>query len=74
MESARSCLRVQRWAVLYTNILELAVERAKCIGMCVRHDAEEGEMVQLIISSLDERLTRSEGPRGPRGNFSPMQF
>ena len=65
-EPARLCLRVQRWAVLHTHVLELAVERAKRVGMCVHHNAEEGEMCQLVISSLDEYLTRSEGLREPK--------
>ena len=62
-EPARLCLRVQKWTVLHTNVLELAVERAKGVGVCFHHNAEEGEFSQLIISSLNEHLTRSEGAR-----------
>ena len=65
-EPARLCLNIQRWAVLHTNVLELAVERAKCVRLCIHHTAEEGELSQLIISSLDEYFTRSEGPREPK--------
>lgn len=65
-EPARLYLHIQRWAVLHTNVLELAIERAKCVRVCIHHDAEESEMFQLIISSLDEYLTRSEGPREPK--------
>lgn len=65
-EPARLCLHIQRWAVLHTNILELAVERAKCVGVCIHHNAEESEMFQLIISSLDEYFTKSEGSREPK--------
>ena len=63
---ARLCLRIQRWMVLHTNSLELAVERAECVGVCTHHNAEESEMFQLIMSSLDEFLKRSEGPREPK--------
>ena len=63
---ARLCLRIQEWAVLHTNVLELAVKRAKCVGVCDHHNGEESEMFQLIVSSLDEYLTRSEGPREPK--------
>lgn len=65
-DPARLCLRIQRWAVLHTNVLELAVERAKCIGVCIHHNADESEMFQLIVSNLDEYLTRSEEPREPK--------
>lgn len=65
-EPARLCLRIQRWAVLHTNVLGLAAERAKCVGLCIHHNAEESEMSQLIISSLNEYFTRSEGPREPK--------
>ena len=64
-EPARLCLRIQRWAVLHTNILELAVERAKCIKLCVHHDLEEDGISQLIASSLEGYLTRSEGGQEP---------
>ena len=64
-EPARLCLRIQRWAVLHTNILEMAVERAKCIRLCVHHDLEEDEFSQLIASSLEGYLTRSEGGQEP---------
>ena len=63
-EPARLCLHIQRWTVLHTNALELAVERAKCVGVCIHHSAEESETFQLIMSSLDEYLT--EGPREPK--------
>ena len=65
-EPARLCLRVQKWALLHTNVLDLAVERADCIGVCIHHKAGEGEMFQLIVSSLDEYLKRSEGSREPK--------
>ena len=65
-EPARLCLHIQRWAVLHTNVLKLAVERAKCVGVCIHHNAEESEMFQLIISSLDEYLTRPEEMREPK--------
>ena len=63
---ARFCLRIQRWAVLHTSVLELAVERVKCVGMCIHHNAEESEMFQLIMSSLIEYFTGSKGPREPK--------
>lgn len=56
-EPASLCLHIQRWAVSHTNVLELGVERAKCIGVCIHHSAEESETFQLIMS-LDEYLTR----------------
>ena len=65
-EPARLCLQIQRWAVLHTNVLELAVKRAKCVGVCSHHNARESEMFQLIMSSLDEHLTKSKGPREPK--------
>ena len=63
-EPARLGLHIQRWVVLHTNALELAVERAKCVEVCIHHSAEESETFQLIMSSLDEYLT--EGPREPK--------
>ena len=68
-EPARFCLRIQRWAVLHTNILELAVERAKYVRLCIHHDMEEDEFSQLVTSSLEEYLTRSEGAREPEGRI-----
>ena len=65
-EPARLCLHIQSWTVLHTNVLEVAVERAKCVGVCIHQDAEEGEMFQLIVSSLEEYLTGLEGPREPK--------
>ncbi len=65
-KTARLYLRVQRLVLLHTNALELAVERAKCVGVFFHHTAEESEMLQLIVSSLVEHLTRSEGPREPK--------
>ena len=65
-EPARLCLRVQRWTVLHTNILELAVERAKCAWLCMHNNAERGEFSQLIPSSLEECFTRSERAREPK--------
>ena len=65
-EPARLSLHIQRWTVLHTNVLELAVERAKCVGVCIHHSAEEGEIFQLARSSLEEYLTRSEGSREPK--------
>ena len=70
-EPARLCLRIQRWAVLHTKILELAVERAKCVRVCRHQSKEESELFQLIMSSLDEHLTRSEGPREPKSRICP---
>ena len=65
-EPARLCLHIQRWTVLHTTVLELAVQRAKCVGVCLHHNGEESETFQLIRSSLHEYLARSEGPRGPK--------
>ena len=60
-EPTRLCLRLQRWTVLHTHVLELAVERAKCAWLCIHNNAERGEFSQLIPSSLDEYFIRSEG-------------
>ena len=64
--SPRDYVFVFRWVVLHTNVLKLAVESAKCVGMCVHHNAEEGEMLQLIVWSLNACVNRLEGPREPR--------
>lgn len=65
-EPATLCLHIQRWTILHTNVLETAVERAKCVEVCIHHNAEESGMFQLIVSSLGEYLTKSEGPREPK--------
>ena len=56
---------------MHTNVLELAVERAQCVGVCYHHNAEEGEFSQLIRSSLNEYLTRSEGAQDPKRRICP---
>ena len=66
-EPARLCLHIQRWTVLHTNALELAVERAKCVEVCFHHSAEDSETFHLIMSSLDEHLTA--GPQEPKRRF-----
>ena len=65
-EPARLCLRLQNWAILQTRVPELALERTKCVWVCDHFLAEEGEMFQLIESSLDEYCTRSERPQEPK--------
>ena len=62
---ARLRLRLQTWAVLHTRLPDLALERSKCVWVCHHLVADEGEMFQLIESSLDEYSTRSERPREP---------
>ena len=63
-EPARLGLRIQRWTVLHTRVLELAVERAKCVGVCHHHNAGEREMSQLITSSLKEHLAEESAEDG----------
>lgn len=63
---ARLCLRLQTWAVLHTRLPDLALERSKCVWVCHHLVADEGEMFQLIESSLNENSTRSERPREPK--------
>ena len=65
-ETARFCLHIQRWTVLHTNVLELAMKRAKCVEMCFHHNAKKSEMFQLIMSSLNEHFIKSKGPREPK--------
>ena len=65
-EPARLCLRIQNWVVLHTRILDLALERSKCVWVCLHLRAEKGEMFQLIESSLDENSTRLERLRAPK--------
>ena len=60
---ARLCLRIQTWAVMHTEILDLALERSKCLCVCRHLVAEKGELSRMIESSLDEYSTRLEKPR-----------
>ena len=62
-QPARLCLRIQTWAVMHTKVLDLALERSKCLCVCRHLVAEEDELSGLIESSLDEYSTRSEKPR-----------
>ena len=59
-QPARLCLRIQTWAVLHTRILDLALERSKCVWVCRHLVAEKGEMFRLIESSLEEYSARPE--------------
>ena len=62
-QPARLCLRIQTSAVMHTKVLELALERSKCLCVCRHLVAKKGELSRLIESSLDEYSTRSEKPR-----------
>ena len=65
-EPTRLCLRIQRWTILHTDVLQLAVERANGVGVCDHHNAEKSEMFQLIESSLEAYSGRSQGPPEPK--------
>ena len=65
-EPARLCLRLQTRTVLHTRVSDLALERSKCVWVCHHLIAEEGEMFQLIESSLNEYSTGSERQREPK--------
>ena len=65
-QPARLCLRLQTWAVLHTRDQGLALKKSKCVCVCRHLMANNGEMFQLIGSSLDEYNTRAEKPQRPK--------
>ena len=65
-QPARLCLRLQTWAVLHTRDLDLALEKSKCVWVCRHLMATNGEMFQLVGSSLNKYSTRAEKPQRPK--------
>ena len=63
-QPARLCLRLQTWAVLHTRDQDLALERSKSVSVCRHLMADDGEIAQLIESSLDEYSKRAQKPQG----------
>ena len=64
-QPARLCLRLQTWAVLHTRDQKLALEKSKCVCICRHLMTNNGEMFQLIRSSLDEYSIKVEKPQRP---------
>ena len=64
---ARLYLRLQAWAVLHTRDQDLALEKSKCVSVCIHLMAKDssGELAQVIESSLDEYIKRVQKPQGP---------
>ena len=64
-QPARLFLRLQTWAVLHTRDQDLGLEKSKSVSVCRHLMANDGEIAQLIGSSLDEYSKRAQKPQGP---------